>query len=110
MALTNLEKFVNDYSNDVGGLKMKFKNDPDGIATSYGLSAVETSLVKRGDAHEIKSLYEGRLRRGAARRRSLSWPPAVARARLIRESRAGRDVAPVPGSPRGRGGSRSRGA
>jgi hypothetical protein len=55
MALTNLEKFVNDYSNDVGGLKMKFKNDPDGIATSYGLSAVETSLVKRGDAHEIKA-------------------------------------------------------
>ena len=55
MALSNLEKFVNDYSNDVGGIKGKFKTDPDGIAQSYGLSAAETSLVKRGDAHEIKS-------------------------------------------------------
>jgi hypothetical protein len=55
MALSNLEKFVNDYSNDVGGLKGKFKADPDGTAKSYGLSAAETNLVKRGDAHEIKA-------------------------------------------------------
>ena len=55
MALSNLEKFVNDYSNDTGGVRARYKSDPDGTLKSYGLSANETSLVKRGDAHEIKA-------------------------------------------------------
>lgn len=55
MALSNLEKFVNDYSNNVSDLKKRFAADPDGVAATYGLSTAETSLVKRGDAHEIKA-------------------------------------------------------
>lgn len=55
MALSNLEKFVSDYSSDVGGLKARFKSDPSGVAKSYGLSDTESALVKRGDAHEIKT-------------------------------------------------------
>lgn len=55
MALSNLEKFVNDYSNNVGDLKKRFDADPDGVAKSYGLSDAEAGLVKRRDAHEIKA-------------------------------------------------------
>lgn len=55
MALSNLEKFLNDYASDAGGLKAKYKKDPDGILKSYGLADNEIALVKRGDAHEIKA-------------------------------------------------------
>ncbi len=55
MALSNLEKFVNDYSNNVSDLKKRFAADPTGVGAAYGLSAAETNLVKRGDAHEIKA-------------------------------------------------------
>lgn len=55
MALSNLEKFVNDYSNDTGGLKARYKSDPDGTLKSYGLTDAEAAMVKRGDAQEIKS-------------------------------------------------------
>ena len=55
MALSHLEKFVTEYSNDTAGLKAKYKKDPDGTLKSYGLTGAEAALVKRGDANEIKS-------------------------------------------------------
>ncbi len=55
MALSNLEKFVNDYSNDTGGLRARYQSDKDGTLKSYGLTDAEAAMVKRGDAHEIKS-------------------------------------------------------
>lgn len=55
MALSNLEKFVTEYSNDTGGVKARYKSDPDGTLKSYGLSDSEAAMVKRGDAHEIKA-------------------------------------------------------
>lgn len=54
MALSNLEKFLTDYSNNSGGLKAKYDADKDGVLKSYGVVGNEAELVKRGDAHEIK--------------------------------------------------------
>ena len=55
MALSNLENFLKDYSNDTGGLKAKYNADKDAVLASYGVVGNEAELVKRGDAHEIKA-------------------------------------------------------
>jgi hypothetical protein len=54
MAFQHLNKFIDDYANDVNGLKKKYKDDKSGTLKSYGLSDTEQALVMRGNTHEIK--------------------------------------------------------
>jgi hypothetical protein len=55
MGFKELHKFIDDYANDTGGVRKKFKADKSGTLKTYGLSDSERSLVIRGDTHEIKT-------------------------------------------------------
>jgi hypothetical protein len=54
MGFKELQKFIEDYSNDTNGVRKTYKSDKGGTLKSYGLNESESNLVMRGDAHEIK--------------------------------------------------------